>query len=208
MIKVDVRAQIQGITKTLNDVQRRQIPFASMKAVNDTAFHVMNVQRSATRLYMHNPTPFTQRAPRVQRARNKARPTAWVYVHRDAEEYLQRLIEGGIEKPKKRALRSPTANTRTNRYGNIPRTFVTRTKGQPRRYFSGTPKGRSGDQHAGIWERYGRGRRKLRMVLYWDSEGRRVDESYPFYRIARQHGLRKFPGFFAKHLEHALRTAR
>lgn len=211
VIAVNFESNIKQIEKQLSDVARRQVPIAAMWAVNDTAFEVMQELRQEMPQYIDRPRPQTVRSVRVRKARNKRAPVAWVHLTPWADEFMVRLVEGGVELPKRRALVSPTAerSSVTDRYGNIKRGYLQKIKARPDKFFFGIPKGRAGQQNAGVWERMGRGgRAAIRQVVHFDPKPRRVQKQFPFYEIGSTHAGRRFPAHFMRAMQRAMRTAR
>lgn len=93
MIEIDVRADIRAATEFLTDLQRKQIPFATVRALNTVAFNAMRVGREYLQANLDKPTPFTVKSWYVRRKATKAKPEAVVgwsdYVSQ------KRIGEGG-----------------------------------------------------------------------------------------------------------------
>lgn len=68
-MKLDIRDNIKEVTKWTTDTQKKQIPFATMLALNDTAFALHKTYKAQTRQKFDNPTNFTQKGFRVQKAK-------------------------------------------------------------------------------------------------------------------------------------------
>lgn len=221
-MKIDISADIRGLTRHLDDVQKRQIPFATHRAINDTAFETMHALRDDMPNYVDRPTRAVQRSVVVTRSPNKRTPIAHVHFTDWADEFMSRLVVGGQEYPVRRALLSPVSNqTRfINKFGGLKRkAFNSRMKHQTirygkrggsastRRYFFGTPKGRMGSNFQGVWERYGRNKR-LRQVIHLEQGYKRVTATFPFYKIGQSVAGASFPRHFEARLSQALQTAK
>lgn len=93
MIELDVRVEIEEVTRYLTDLQRKQIPFATKNALNTVAFNAMRVGRDYLQANIDRPTPFTVKSWYVRRKATKTRPEAVV----GWSDYLsqKRIGEGG-----------------------------------------------------------------------------------------------------------------
>jgi hypothetical protein len=69
-MEVNVKADVKGLTKELNRIQRKQIPFATANAINDTAVDVRTALYHKMNAVFHKPTSFT--VPRnIEKASNR-----------------------------------------------------------------------------------------------------------------------------------------
>lgn len=138
----------------LDDLGRKQLPFATALAINETA---RLAQRALTRALPEifskkgAPTPFTRRAIGVQGAR-KTNLRATVFVKRIQASYLAIEETGGTRRRSVGApILTPVDFTALNAYGNIPRGTLRRLRGDPKRYFLGEIRG-----VYGLWQRTGK----------------------------------------------------
>ena len=90
-MRLDIRDNIKEVTKWTTDVQKKQIPFATMLALNDTAFALHKSYKAQTKQKFDNPTNFTQKGFRVQKAK-KTELIAVVYVDRSLTQKLYHLV--------------------------------------------------------------------------------------------------------------------
>jgi hypothetical protein len=121
---------------------------------------------------------------------------------------MRLAINGGISIPQGRALTHPTKNTKLNRYGNLPRTYVKKSLANKDKFFSGVPKGMTGQEHAGLWQRYGtKNNRKIKMMAQWKSS-RRYSSKFPFYAIAERVIKLRSNIIFNQQFKRAMLTAR
>ena len=198
-IKIDTKAAV----KYIRGVAEKQIPYACMVGLNNTAFKVKDAEVVALEKHLDRPTPFTKRGYEVVKA-TKQRLVASVRARQVQGEYLKWQVEGGSRRPPKVANVIP-AGVGRNTYGNMKAGAVKRMVGDggdKRRFFSGKP----GSRPAGIWQRLGKGkRRELRlMVAYEGSIG--YEKRLPFEQVAKDEVTRVFRPEFDKALARALST--
>lgn len=157
-----IKNNIREFQRGLNDVSRRQIPFALSLAINEVLNDIRKNWEKRLRRILDRPTPFTMKAFAVRRA-TKRSLTGMVFAKPIQAEYLTRLEDGGNRAPKRRAILVPVGQ-RLNKYGNMPRGAVGRTLNKPA-VFSGKPKG---GRRAGIWQRDRKGASLKLLVHYAD----------------------------------------
>lgn len=129
-----IEANFRQIERMLSDMQDKQIPFAMMLAVNDTAKDAHEEIQREMKTAFRNPTPWTQRAFFVKRA-TKTNPVA-VIRRKDAprgRHYLGVQARGGprpqtgLERLVSSRLKysgivrtiTPAKGARLNKYGNM-----------------------------------------------------------------------------------------
>jgi hypothetical protein len=198
MIRINVKADIKAATAKLNSVQRRQVPFATSKALNDTAWEVVKEEQRQMPAKLDRPTLFSIRAFGVDRS-TKSKLFATVFVKPIQAAYLIFQIFGGRQKPKKRALVLPV-NQRRNRYGNLPKGKIKALLADPRN-FSGKVRG-----VGGIWRREKNGR--VRLLVAWRPEANYRPDRFPFHKIGIGKARAVFARNFRRALDIALRSAR
>lgn len=93
MISVDIRglAEVQSLLKNL---AQDQIPYATMVAINNTAFATQKASRARLETAFDKPTPLIKGATRVEKA-TKQTLTATVYIDPKRALILQTHEEGG-----------------------------------------------------------------------------------------------------------------
>jgi len=100
MATINISANIDQARSYLNNIQRKQIPFATSLALNKTAQKVKEEQRKEMRDVFDRPTPFTLNSVFVKSS-NKSNLTATVGLKsfaskgNAAAKYLQAQISGG-----------------------------------------------------------------------------------------------------------------
>ena len=197
-VQLRVKADVKQATRYLKRVQRKQVPFATAKALTATAQDTQKNLVKGMKRDLHRPTPFTQKGIGIRRA-TKKNLTASVFVKPIQLEYLKWAIFGGTRQPRSQVI--IIGNTRRNQYGNTPgfRKFRSRQLAKAN-VFEGEVNGQ-----AGIWERKRRGGVKL-LALYVDSATYR--KRFRFFERARKTAQARFPKQFDRAMKAALRTAR
>ncbi|MBK1842441.1 hypothetical protein JHL17_34105 [Azospirillum sp. YIM B02556] len=154
MIRIDVKLDMKGLQKSLDDFQRRQIPFALAKTATGVAKQVQKAETDAISDIFDRPTLFTQRSVGVKAAR-KSDLTATVFVKDIAAKYLEPFELGGKHflPPSKRGgtLLNPKA-AQLNQYGNLSKGQLRRLTGRAD-VFVGAVKTRGGATVSGVWQR-------------------------------------------------------
>jgi len=204
-VSVKITSDVKKATRFLNNLQRRQIPFATSLALNKTAESIQRFTKSRLRSDLDNPTPQVQRSIRLRRS-TKKRLSAKVFILPAIARFMRFQIEGGSRSPRGRVEAIPV-NLRLNRFGNIPG----RRLGKLRKIlakpdtFSARING-----VAGIWQR-GRGKRRnkeVKLIAGYETSPLRYRPRYPFYQYAEQRASRAWPPAFRRSLKRALRTMR
>jgi len=216
-MRIDVRHNIKEVTKGLSSVQKKQIPFATMLALNDTAFALHKTYKKQTEQKFDDPTPFTKKGFRVKKAK-KTHLEAIVFVDKKRIDYMALQIDSGVRTPKNTAIIVPSNKNSSNlakyKSGNLTKGAVNKIKNDKAKYFFGVPKGNQGSE--GIWERYGRAATgstsgaKIRQVAKLTKYAR-YKALFPFESIGNGIAFSRKTGFdahFAKRFRMALRTAR
>jgi hypothetical protein len=146
----NIRADLKALTRDLDYLSQRQIPFATAQTLTAVAREVAKVETEGLRTSFDTPTPFTMRAVGVIPAR-KATLTATVFVKDRQAKYLAPQAFGGRQfLGAKRAILMPR-DVALNTYGNIPRGRLAALKGQPG-VFVGQVRTRTG-LISGVWQR-------------------------------------------------------
>lgn len=216
-MKVEVKNNIKEVTKGMSDIQKKQIPFATMLALNDTAFALQKTYKAQTVQKFDKPTKFTQTGFAVQKAK-KSDLTALVFVTKKREDYMKLEIDGGVRHPKNKSIIVPNKNNSSGlgKYesGNLTKGAVSKINKQKAKYFFGVPKGNQGSE--GIWERYGRSATgstsgaRIRQVAKLTKQAK-YKALFPWTSIGNGIAFSSTKGFdanFAKRLQFALKTAR
>lgn len=217
-MQISVTSNIREVSRGLNRIQRKQIPFAASLALNDVAFEAgpkgKVLAEKADKTFKGGATRFTQRGFKVKKA-TKRSLTAEVFVDERQAQYMRFQINGGTRFPLRNALLISTERTRLNRFGNITPATYKQIINNKQKYFKGVPKGKSGQNYEGIWERYGRSKRhpggqRIRMVARYIDKAQ-YRPLFPFADTTQGVVFSQHSGIavrLRKRLEQALRTAR
>jgi len=142
-MRLSIKHNIDEVTRGMSSIQKKQIPFATMLALNDTAFDLQRVYKAQTKQKFDQPTQFTQTGFAVQKAK-KTDLTAVVYVTEKREDYMKLQVDGGVRHPKNKAIiipnRSNSDELAKYRSGNLTKGAVNKLKKQKDKYFFGVPK--------------------------------------------------------------------
>ena len=218
MIQINVKSNIADVSRGLSRVHRKQIPFAASRALNDVAFEAgpkgKVLADKADKTFQGGATRFTQRGFKVKKS-TKRDLTAIVFVDEAQAKYMRFQIRGGTRFPLRNALMISTDKTRLNRFGNITPATYKQMINNRTKYFKGVPKGKSGQNYEGIWERYGRNKRypggqRIRMVARYIDKAQ-YRPLFPFGETVEGVVFSQQSGIavrFRKRLAEALRTAR
>lgn len=151
MLTLSVKSDIRALSKKLDALARKQLPFATAQAINATAEKVRDAERENMSKVLDNPTPFTLNSVAIKRA-TKSNPVALVYVKPIAVQYLLPYEVGGKNKLNSRALLKPVGQ-KVNQYGNLPRNAIQRLLSKPNVFVGAVTFKKSGQTINGIWER-------------------------------------------------------
>lgn len=139
MIEIDVRGSIEAATRELTEIERKQIPFATARALTEAAEAGRIAVKKAIRRVFDRPTRFTENAT-FKRPATKGRLKAEVFLKDEAgkgvgaAKYLQAQIGGGARRNKRfeEALRArgmlpagwqavPGKWAKIDAFGNVPK---------------------------------------------------------------------------------------
>ena len=206
---LSVKADTKELTKYLI-IGRKQIPYATSVALNQTAFDVRTSLQRLLPRFIDRPTPSIKNSVQVEQSKKQNlvatvgfvgkgfRRTKW---NTSPAVIMGKHITGGTRKPKKRAIAVPVS-LKKNQYGNIQRNKVTKLLADKDKYFSGVPKGRT---NAGIYERQKKG---LKMLVAWEDKANYQGGRFPFRRIATNTVNKRYKKRFNAALKNALLTAK
>jgi hypothetical protein len=195
---ISMKADIKQATAKLRGAQRKQIPFATAKALTNTAWDVAKEEKRQLPMKLDRPTPFTLRAFGVKRA-TKNRLVATVFIKPIQAAYLGFQIRGGIRKPSGRAIGVPV-NQRLNRYGNMTRGKIKALLAKPD-HFSGTING-----VGGIYQRQKKG--GVKLIVAWEPRTNYTAGRFPFYKIGVGKARAVMARNMRKAIDYALRSAK
>lgn len=198
MLSISFAAEFQRFALTLNDLGRKQLPFAAAKALTRTAQTARDEVVRGMPTAFDRPTPFTTRGITIISAR-KTRLEASVLVKDIQAEYLRLQEAGGMRQPKKRALITPRG-VKLNQYGNIAQRGLARIKAK-KTTFVGTVRG-----VGGFWERND-AEDTVRLLARFD--GPKQVTPHPFFFPRVEAVMRRdFDRLLGDAIAHAMASAR
>jgi hypothetical protein len=223
MIKVEF--DTESLTRQLTDIQRKQIPFATARALSSLGQKLAVIQQAETNKAIDRPTPFTQKQSIYSTQADKRGPFEVTVGYKQKQAaYLAPLLGGERrQRPVEiraggsvryvvpgQALERGVAGIKLDQYGNVPRADLidllnaTNTGDTAKRYFRGTPKGNQGFGD-GVYARVDNNKRIVPLLLFvTDAQyKKRLDFSQ-----AQKVAFQKWPEEFEAALSRALATAR
>ena len=214
-MNISVKSDVKELSRKLDKIQKKQLPFASSKALNSLGFALKSNLTQVLPKYLHRPTKYMSRGIQVEKSTKKKLVTTVGFRSPTfgkgqgsifQSEIMSRQIGGGTRTPKGRAIAVPVPkNKKPNKAGNIPRGMIGKLLGDKNKFFSGVPKGRN--EGAGIWQRYGSKKKpKLKMVIGYE-EKTQYKPRFPFKRLTQNFIKKSFKNHFEKALSDALKTA-
>ena len=208
VVSLNIKDDIKRATRRLNDIEKRQIPFATAGAINDTLFDIRKqiVGVTAPRAFDVRNRRFFGVAFRVDKATK--RNLRGAVFDRLGRASLALHARGGTKTPRGKHIAIPSREIEDKRTkgGAIKKALRPRqvlSKAGRRQAFK--IKFQSGQE--AIVRRKGKKRSPL-QVLYLLERSARIRKSFRFHEDATKVARRVLPGHFRKRLRQALRTAR
>lgn len=195
-MNISVKMDIKAATKGLSNLQKRQIPFATSQALNDTAFQARTDAMAGMDKHLEKPTPWTKRGIRVGKS-TKAKLVSSVAIEPDRWKYLRFQVSGGTRKHKTDGTIVTPKSIRTNQYGNITRGKIKALVSSGKAFV-----GTVGDVY-GVWQRPGRKGGPLKLLARFEDQAEYA-RRYPFARIVADSVRKNFKSNFARRLGAAL----
>jgi hypothetical protein len=210
-IEVDAR-ELSKMSAWVAGLQR-QLPYASSRALNDTARQAAADLNRSTSSYFRRPTPFTQRSYQVSKWSRKDDLSAELTLRPIQASYLVPSIQGGIRPQRPSEMRlglagnqawRPGVDARLNSYGNIPKTALVAAlrgasgQGGRSRFFQLDQS--RGRLWPGVYQRMPGG--KVQNVLSFGSLPT-IPQRWPVERIARESVGRNWPVNLSRWLDSA-----
>jgi hypothetical protein len=203
-MNINVTSNVSAVAKAIDAFGKNQIPFATHRALNDTAFAVRKeiVERTYPQSFIVKNRSFARAMFRVQRSPNKRTLTAAVFDQL-GREYMVDQAEGGFKVPRGRSIAIPAQDRpavrgRASYDRHKPRTVL----GRPRAFVQ-----RVGDQEM-ILERRTKNRYPLKRLYLLEQRTLRIPKRFPFYEQGGRTAQREFEKAFRIRYRQALRTAR
>lgn len=198
-MQIKIKDNIKEFSKGLNKFQKKQMPFATAQAINNTLFGLKKEMGKQTVKKLDRPVPFTQRGFLINKAK-KTNQVGVLYIRPEVAEYLKYQIDGGVRSQATKIPVPILKNKRLNKYGNIAGKRSGLVKGS--KEFIGTIKGVTG-----VWKQQRKGQAPILLIKFHDSV--RYDKKpFDFYKIGNNYARNTFDRQLDKALRKALRTAR
>ena len=156
MLEINLTADFYRFSAMMNDVARKQMPFAIAMTLTTVAKAAQADVTADLPSIFDRPTPFTRHAIAMQPARKDAL-TATVFVKDVQARYLGVQETGGPQVLHGRALLQPKPGAPLNAYGNLSKGRTKALTSKPN-VFVGWVKPASGQPIWGFWQRPKRGR--------------------------------------------------
>lgn len=193
-MRISVKADLKKLNRSLSAIQKKQVPFAAMKALNDVAFDIQRTEQREVVQHIDRPTRWTKTGFRVKKA-SKRNLTAEVFIPPDRWRYMRYQVAGGT----RGGLSNVPVQAALNAYGSMRRGYLA-GRLKRKNTFSGTVRGVSG-----VFERLPGNR--LKLIAAYESSAT-YTAIFPFHEIGERVARRKFIGYYRAALARALATAR
>jgi len=233
-MEISVKPDIKAATRRLTAVQRKQLPYATSRALNDTAFDGMHHARKMAKRLLHKPIGYTIRGIRYSKS-NKRNLRSTVFINEWPDKgtaqakYLKAQIVGGSRATKgsERAFRragilpsgkylAPTKKY-MNAAGNIKpgvmQMVMSQLKAFSEQGYTANATNKTLAKKntkfflipgVGIFSRARRGPEAV--LLFIDKPNYKA--RFPFPKIVERRARRVFPAKFRKRMAEAVRTAK
>jgi len=199
-MQIKIKDNSKQLAKKLTTMQKKQIPFATAQAINNTLFGLRKEMAKQTVKKLDRPVPFTQRGFLVTKAK-KTNLVGILRIKPEVESYLKFQIDGGVRKPSSKKVPVPiTKNKRLNKYGNIAGKRSGLVKGS--KEFIATIGGATG-----VWKENRKGQPPTLLIKFHDSV-KYSKKPFNFYKIGRGYINGTYDKQLTKALAKALRTAK
>ena len=208
MLTVNVSSNYKKLSRSLDQVGRKQLPFAFAKTLNQTmkAVAKYTVARTYPRAFDVRNKGFFKAAMFTKDAVRWATKTKLRVSARDRFDRgnLQLHTTGGTKRARSGRIAIPSryVGSRRLKSGRVKDALLPRT-------VVNTPKGfidRDGPRDA-IYQRYGRGGKQVRL-LYVLHRSAKIPKRFRFYEDAERITRQVSPKLFARNFAHAVKTAR
>ena len=195
-MRVSVKSNVKEITKWTTNAQKKQIPFATSVAINNTLFDLKKEMSKQMDKKLDRPTPFTKRGFLIKKAKKNL--LIGILLMKDVvASYMHYQIEGGTRSTGKPIPVPYQPNARLNKFGNIigKRTGLIKKSTQ----FIGNVGGTDG-----VYERTKNG---LKLIIGFESSVT-YRPRFPFYIIAEKFSKAIFNKKFTEAFDRALKSAK
>ena len=220
MVDITLTVDLDDIIDDLDNMVKRQVPFAAFLALKESVFKgSVDVKKALPYFIQGGPVPFTARGVQYKNPPNKRNLVASIFIPDDQWKYMRWIVDGGVKRwaKSRHGIGKPIyENIRFNKYGNIPgrkrkeavwREILNRGKkgtvavpmkgGLGKNEFIATINGTTG-----LWKRVGKGgRANIKLLVKFTHEGADYGKGrFPFQKFAIKFVAKSFPRNFNKHL--------
>ena len=195
-MQVSVKSNVKEIAKWTTNAQKKQIPFATSVAINNTLFDLKKEMAKQMDKKLDRPTPFTKRGFFINKAKKNL--LVGVLLMKDiVASYMHYQVEGGTRTTGKPIPVPYQPNARLNKFGNIigKKTGLIKKSTQ----FIGNVGGTDG-----VYERTKDG---LKLIIGFERSVT-YRPRFPFYIIAQKFSNAVFDKKFTKAFNRALKSAK
>lgn len=200
-MQMNVNSNFKQLNRSLDDIGRRQLPFAFSQTINQTMFAVRRHEVDKT-----YPKAFEQRNKRFFNSIMRVKTSKKNDLHSrlfdsKGREYLERHTKGGL-KVGRGNIAIPTNETQGLRTasGRIPARLIPRTLVDTPRGFLGKVR-----NQPAILQRKGKKSYPIRVVYLLEKTAR-INKTFPFYEDAIRITRNMMPRFFKTNFNNAMRT--
>ena len=200
-MQIKIKDNIKQFSKGLSKFEQKQIPFATMRGINDTLFGLRKEMAKQTVKKLDRPTPATQKGFQIKKA-NKKTLTGLLFIKDFVADYLKFQIDGGTRSTGRKIPVPFTPNARLNKFGNIPNKRKGLIK-RPTKQFITQINGVSG-----VYEKQGRGGKQLKLIIAFEDSVVYDKKPFPFYKIGIGYINNTYDRNLQKAFKKAMQTAR
>ena len=186
----------------MTNLQKKQIPFASSQAINQTLFGLKKEMFKQTEKKLDRPTRATQNGFEIKKS-NKQNLTGILKIKDFVSKYLHYQIEGGVRSTGRKIPVPYKPNARLNKFGNIQRNAQGGVIKRPNKQFIAKINGVSG-----VYEKFGRGGKQIKLIIGFEDSVVYDKKIFPFYKIANGYINNTYNRKLQKALTRAMKTAR
>lgn len=199
-MQISVKTNTKELTKKVGFFFKRQIPFATSKAINNIALGLREWEMAQMPAQLDRPTPFTMNGVRVKKG-DKRNLTASVYLRDEVDNYLKYQINGGV-RPSKRGRVLPARGAKVNAYGNVPKGKSKTLRAKESTIILPMRNGKPG----GMWQKMKGG--KLKPLLIFEHGALTYQKKFDWYGIGKRHIRQNYNQEFIKEFNKAIKSAR
>ena len=201
------------LSSHLDDLKRKQLPFATKNALNSLTFGVQQTLRAGVDRWVEGgAVPFTKSGIQVHKASKRSLYAAIFFP--DNRPYMRTMVFGGTRRPLKSNKKlivpgydkSGKSAQRLNKRGNIPRNTLAKKASNKALHFVGKPIGKKHkNRPVGLYRRYKRKAPKL--IIAMDEKQLTYKRIWPANEIGINYVQKHHRHVFGKALGQAIATA-